>query len=165
MKETPRSIINKVKEVLNKMGIGWSGEEEREDRLIIFSDVKYESDPGLFARIYVDIDKKGKYLRTQIAFKEPVPTEYISQVNELIVRLNFFAGMGHGIQHPGINRLAFLYNIILGDFAFGEIEFEKVLRESLGKAREMFRAVRGLVEDQIPLETLIQEFLGKVENN
>ena len=164
MKETPKNVINRVKQVLEKMAIGCSGEEEGEDHLRVFSDLKYELDPGIIARVYVDIDKDSQYLRTQIVFKEPVPNEFVSQVDELIVRLNFHAGMGHGIQYPGIHRLSFLYNILLGDFAFDDIEFEKVIREIHGKAREMYKAVRGLTEDQFPLETIVQKFEKTVKH-
>lgn len=165
MKETPRNVINRVKQVLEKMAIGCSGEEEGEDHLRVFSDLKYKLDPGIIARVYVDIDKDSQYLRTQIVFKEPVPNEFVSQVDELIVRLNFHAGMGHGIRYPGINRFSFLYNILLGDFRFDDIEFEKVIHEIHGKAREMYKAVRGLIEDQVPVETLIQDFKGKIKDN
>jgi len=164
MKNKQKSVINRVKRVFEKISIGSSIEEQIEGHLAVFSDIGYKSDPGIIARVCVDVDNDSKYLRTQIAFKEPVPNEFAIQVDELIVRLNFFPGIGHLIRFPETNRLSFAHAIILENFAFDEIEFEKLIRVLLGNGCEMYKAMRGLTENQIPLETIIQKFEKTVKH-
>lgn len=142
-KQRAQEVRVAMKEIISKLMFPNEAQEgENEEAFWFAGALLFPEHDDLQVTYEVSLDFKCDAIQAFVFYHQPVSTNKIQEVDELIHNLNLWPGIGHLFRNPRSNKLAYTVGIIVRDLEFDKADFERVIDTLIKTGGEFLNFLR-----------------------